>query len=277
MKQWFWALLCAVMLCLALPAMAEDTYTVSDPATAGSIRTECEYLNIFCPAENGEQVTLSVYDENGACIYQRDYGASGNAFFTDDLYLPLNGAETVYSVTMNVGDNAYSFTVTRVSGYLTDNAASTGGYPLSLLSGVNSWRMATIVDVTSLEGSSVTVPLYASNAYEIGTATLSVSGGKLTVSAQMSSGVNGTIDSATVYVATTAVQARELGGRNFTGMTGSLDRGIDLYGASYAAVYVRMSVSFDPGSVSEATPATLPGQESLWQQMLNETANEAVG
>lgn len=277
MKRMVWVLLCVALLWLAVPALADDTYTVSDPASAGNIRTECEYLNIYCPAENGEQVTLSVYDQNGSCIYQRDYGASGSAFYTDDVYLPLYGAEAVYSVTLTVDGNAYAFTVTRVSGYLTDNAASTGGYPLSLLSGANTWRMATIVDVASLEGSSMTVPLYASNAYEIGSASLSVSNGRLTVSAWLSDGINGTIDSTTVYVATTAVQAQELGRKGFTGMTGSLDRGIDLAGAAYAAVYVRMSVSFDPGNVPEVTPMTLSGQDTLWQQMLNETANEAVG
>lgn len=77
MKRMVWVLLCVALLWLAVPALADDTYTVSDPASAGNIRTECEYLNIYCPAENGEQVTLSVYDQNGSCIYQRDYGASG--------------------------------------------------------------------------------------------------------------------------------------------------------------------------------------------------------
>ncbi len=277
MKRLVWVLLCVALLCLAVPALAEDTCTVFDPASAGDVRTECEYLSIFCPAESGDQVTLSIDDQDGACIYQRDYGTMGSSFYTDDIYLPLYGSEAVYTVTMTVGDNTYSFTVTRVSGYLTDNAASTGGYPLSVLSGANTWRMATIVDVASLEGSSITVPLYASNAYEIGSATISVSDGKLTVSAWMTDGMNGTIDSTTVYVATTALQAQELGRNGFTGITGSLNRGIDLAGASYAAVYVRMSVSFDPSNVPEVTPSTLSGQDALWQQMLNETANEAVG
>ncbi len=277
MKRLLSILLCVALLCLTLPALADDLCLISDPASAGSISTEYEYLCIYCPANSGDHVTISVTDPSGSCIYQRDYGTCDSPFYTDDIYLPMDGSEITYAVTLTVGETTYAFDVTREAGYLYDNAACAGGYPLSSITGSRNWCTATIIDVNALEGSSMTVPLCASKWYCIGTATLSVSGGKLTVSASLSDGLDGSIDSATVYVAMNALQAQELGQKYFTGTTSSLDRAIDLSGANYAAVYVQMIVSYDPSTAVEESPSILSGQDELWQRMQNETANEAVG
>ncbi len=277
MKRFLSILLCVALCCLSIPALADDTCLISDPSSAGSVSTEYEYLRIYCPANQGDQVTVTVTTPDGSCIYQRDYGTNDSPFYTDDIYLPMDGSEITYSITMTVGETTYAFAVTRKVGYLYDNMACTGGYPLSSISGSGSWYMATILDVASLEGGSMTVPVYASDWYLVGTATLSVSGGQLTVNASLNSGVVGSIDSATVYVAANALEAQTLGDRHFTGATGSLDRAIDLGGTGYAAVYVQMRVSFDPSTATVSSPVTPNGQGSLWERMQNETANEAVG
>ena len=123
----------------------------------------------------------------------------------------------------------------------------------------------------------MTVPLLAGDAYEIGTVTFSVSRGSLTVSACLNDQVDGSIDKSTVYVASTALEAEALGKKNFRGLKGKLNHPFALADTGYAAVYVALTVSFDPQGVPEASGAQLQGQEDVWQRMQTETANEAVG
>ena len=131
-------------------------------------------------------------------------------------------------------------------------------------------------DLNALSGSSLTVPLHASGAYELGTVTFIVSNGKLTVKARIDSAVDGEIDSAKVYVATTPIDAQNLGTRSFSGATGKLGQAISLDGSSYAAVYVKLSVSFDPSGVPGSPETYLDDQDALWQ-MMQQDIGEAVG
>lgn len=156
-----------------------------------------------------------------------------------------------------------SFPVRRVVGRLTDQGGCSAGYPLSSLSGANTWRTATLLDVASLEGGSLTAPLNAANGeFCLGTVTFSVSGGSVTVSASIDGGVDGSVDGGTVYVATNALTAQTLGKKSFSGTKGKLNQAISLDGASYAAVYVKLTLSFDPstGSRVQRDDAQRPGR-----------------
>ena len=282
MKRTHWhflahaALVLIALACLIFPAYAEDTQTV-DASTATSVSTTASYLRVTCPVEDDQPVTLTVTDAWGNPQYQRDYGLNSGFFRSEDIYLRLDGGLTTYFVTVQVGEAAYAFSVDRVMPRLTGNAACAVGYPLSWLNGSGSWQSATILDVNALEGSSLTVPMHASGAYTLGTVTFSVYGGQLTVSADIAGGVDGSIDGATVYVATNALQAQSLGSRYFSGTTGWLGDRIDLGGTPYAAVLVQLTVSFDPSGVPGSPDALQYGQEELWMQMQQMTANEAVG
>ena len=123
----------------------------------------------------------------------------------------------------------------------------------------------------------MTVPMYASGAYELGTVTFTVQSGALTVSAAIAPGVDGAIDSAKVYVATSALDVQNLGTRSFAGLEGALNNAISLGGAGYAAVYVKLTVSFDPIGVPGSPATLLEGQEELWRRMQQEIALNAVG
>ena len=269
-------LMLAALACLIFPACAEDTRMV-DASTTTSVTTDASYLRVTCPIDGEQPVTVIVTDAWGNPQYQRDYGLNSGYFRSGDIYLPLDGGRTTYSVTVQAGDMNYAFTVDRVMPRLTGNAACAAGYPLSWLNGSGSWQSATIVDVNALNGTSLTVPMHASGAYTLGTVTFSVSGGQLTVSANLSGGIDGSIDGATVYVATNALQARSLGTRSFSGSSGRLGDRIDLGDTPYAAVLVQLTVSFDPSGVPGSPDALQVGQELLWNQMQQATANEAVG
>lgn len=269
-------LMLLALACLIFPACAEDVQIV-DVSAAASVSMDENYLRVTCPVFGEQQVTVTVTDAWGGLQYQRDYGLCSGTFRSEDIYLRLDGGGTVYYVTVQAGDTAYSLTVNRVMPRLTNNVACSAGYPLAMLSGNGAWQSATILDVSALEGSDMTVPMVASSMYTLGTVTFSVSGGKLTVSAEISGGIDGSIDSARVYVATNAVEAQGLGGRHFMGLTGRLNERIDLGGTPYAAVFVELRVSFDPSGVPGMSNTLQDGQDTLWMLMQDSTANEAVG
>lgn len=284
MKKLLSLLVClAALLCSTSAMGQEDVFVVSAPDiaenawdAANALTSDRSYLRVTCPAD-GASVTLSIADAQGGLIYQRDYGVCGGTFRSEDIYLRLDGSTTTYHVSLWVGDEGYAFPVQRVMPRLIANAVCSVGLPLQELTGASGWKSATLLDTAALEGRSLTVALHASNAYEIGTATFTISGGQLTVSAQLNPGVDGSIDKASVQVATTALEAQQLGRKNFLGQTGRLEQPIDLLGTPYAAVYLNLSVSFDPTGLPGSPATLLEGQRDLWQQMQNETANEALG
>ena len=266
----------SLLLCLAFPALADDVCTV-DASSAVDVSCPESYLCVTCPISGEEQVTVSVADASGRLHYQRNYGLCSGSFRSEDMYLRLEGSETRYQVTLQAGEKIYSFSVMRVMGRLSGNEACSVGYPLSRLNGSSSCKTVTLLDVNALSGSSMTVPLYASGAYTLGTVTFSVSGDHVTVSAQLSGGVDGSIDKSVVYVATDAIAAQNLGTRRFDGHKGKLNEAISLDGTPYAAVLVQLTVSFEPSGVPGSPETTLNDQRQLWQLMQENTASESVG
>ncbi len=264
------------LMCLTFPALADDVCTV-DASAVSSVTCDESYLRLTCPIQGEAQVTVSIQDASGSLLYQRDYGLCSGDFRSEDVYLRLEGSETTYQVTLQAGGSTYAFPVTRIMGRLTGNEACSVGYPLSKLGGGSSWKTATLIDVSALEGSSMTVPLYASGAYTLGSVTFSVSGGSLTVQARLGEGVDGSIDKSVIDVATDALSAQQLGTRRFSGPSGRLGEAISLEGTPYAAVLVQLTVSFDPAGLPGSPQTTLDGQSELWQLMQSTTASEAVG
>ena len=274
MKRVFLMLL--ALACLIFPAYAEDVKTV-DVSAKASVSMDESYLRLTCPLSGETQVTVSVADARGNLQYQRDYGLCSGTFRSEDIYLRLNGSETVYQVSVQAGETTYGLTVNRVMPRLTGNIACAVGYPLSCLTGSNAWQTVTILDVSALEKSTMTVAMHASDAYDLGTVTFAVSGGALTVSAKIGKGIDGSIDGSTISVATNALQAMQLGSRRYEGTTAKLDEAIDLSGSPYVAVLVDLTVSFNPSGVAGSPVTWLEGQEELWMLMQQTTANEAVG
>lgn len=270
MKRFCLLLACLLLVCST--ALASDVCQITD--LNGSVSTDCSYVRLKVPVDGEAQVTLTIAGPGGNTVYQRDFGVRTESFRTEDIYLKLRGDQTTYQVTLQVGDATYAFPVERVVGRLSGAAGCTAGYPLSELSGVDGWRTATLLRV---KNGTTTVPVQASGAYDVGEATFKISGGQLTVSVALDDGVNGRIESAKVYVATNALTAGQLGRSKFGGAIGKLNKPIDLNGADYAAVYVKLTLAFDPAGASRDPVTLLDGQDALWQTMLTETLNESVG
>ncbi len=283
-------LLLMLLLCIAPAYAAEDVFTVNaqdvtedawnESYIASSLTSDRSYLRVTCPLEEDAAVTMSIADESGRLVYQRDYSVCSGKFRSEDIYLRLTGSQTTYHVSLWVGDAGYSFPLRRVMPRLTGSAACTAGLPLAEISGADTWKTATVLDIAEVSRRPVTVALNAGDAYEIGTATFTVKDGRLKVSVALDDGVDGSIDKATVYVATTAIEAEKLGKKNFPGATAGLDEYVPLWDTPYAAVYVNLTVSLDPAGAAESRSLDKETQEEqllLWERMLLETANEAVG
>lgn len=270
-------LMMSLLLAGMAVAQAEDVCSIDVSTTWDTVSTTQSYVRLTCPLPEEAEVNVSIYDADGNLHYQRNYGACSGSFRSEDIYLRTSGDNTTYQVNVSAGSANYTLDVVRCLPRLTDNAACSVGYPLSNLTGRNSWKSVTLLDVAQLEGTSQTVALHASGAYTLGSVTFSVRNGQLTVSASIADDVDGSIDKATVYVAFNAADAAALDDKHFAGAKGALGDHIDLQGASCVAVYVKMSVSFDPTDVPDSPVTELSGQDALWQRMLEITAAEAVG
>ena len=98
------------MLLAAFPALAEDVY-YADASQGGSVTSDKGYLSVSCPLDTDSRVTMTIRDEWGSTVYQRDYGVCSGMFASEEVYLPQIGAQTTYRVTLSTDSGENSFTV----------------------------------------------------------------------------------------------------------------------------------------------------------------------
>lgn len=280
MRKLFRMLLLFLICMLLVPAaLAEDVCTVQDASAASHVTTECAYLRVQYPLEGESPVTLTVHDEWGYLIYQRNYGLCSGTFRSGDVHLPLDGESCDYIVTLTTDSGECVFTVTREMAMITDSAVYAGGATLKELVDGSSRKYALVLDLHEMNGQTLTVPMLASG-MQVGEVSLTVQSGTLTVSAALTA--DGQIDKANVYIASDALTARTLGTNHFSGVKTGLDRATELGGAPYAAVMVQLTVTYDPATAQawapgQAEEAVLRQLRDNWQLMQLTTANEAVG
>ncbi|MDO4483378.1 MAG: hypothetical protein Q4C54_02745 [Clostridia bacterium] len=255
MKRIIWLML-LVMLLLSPTALADDVCTVADIRAASVITTADNYLTLSIPAAPGQDVTVSVYDDSGLVWQQCREGVAG-PYMTDEIYLKVKGGDTAYHVAVNLGGEEIAFDVIRQIGRLKGNAACTDGYPISGMSGADTWQRAAIIPAAD----GVTyVPVVTANGREIGQACLQVSGGQLTVFISVYDGETA-IDSGEVLAARSRGEAAALGRKQFSGIRAGLGQPVDLSGCGTAAVWVKLKVSYNPANAAQYTP-----NDGYWQK-----------
>lgn len=281
MREWIRMLIILLLGCLFLApaALAEDVCTVKDASAVTRLTTECSYLRVKLPLESETNVTLSVWDEWGYLIYQRNYGMCSGTFSSRDVHLPLEGDSCEYTVILTTDGGEYSFTVIREMAMITDSSVYAGGATLRELVDGSSRKYAVVLDLDALQKETLTAPMMAAG-MQIGEVVFAADQGMLTVSATLT--VDGQIDKANVYIATDALTAQTLGTNHFTGIKTRLERAVDLADAPYAAVMVQLTVTYDPATaqafdVGREEKKTLEQLMKNWQLMQLMTANEAVG
>ena len=53
----------------------------------GSVTSDKGYLSVTCPLDADSRVTMTIRDEWGSTVYQRDYGVCSGMFSSEDVYL----------------------------------------------------------------------------------------------------------------------------------------------------------------------------------------------
>lgn len=281
MRKMMRMLILFLICCLLLPAaaLAEDVCVVKDASAVSRVTTACPYLRVQYALPQKTRVTLSVEDAWGGLIYQRDYGVCSGNFRSRDVHLPMDGDRCEYTVTLTTETEIHTFTVIREQPMITDSAVYAGGLSLKELNGGSSRKYALVLDLAMMDGQTAAAPMLASG-LQIGEVYFTVEDGSLTVSAALLA--SGEIDKATVYVAADALTAQTLGASRFTGVKTKMNKEIPLGDASYAAVMVQFTVTYDP-ETAQPFAMTREAEEAyqqmveVWQTMQMTTANEAVG
>ena len=265
------------LLCCLLPwpGVAEDV-CIADASAAQHLTTGHSYLRVECPLPGETRVMLSVRDPWGELIYQRDYGTCSGSFRSRDIHLPLVGNGCDYTILLTTDQGEYTFTVHREQTLLTDSSVYASGLSLKELNGGSSRKYVVVLDMDAMNQETAIMPLLAGSK-QVGEAYFTVQDGKLTVSASLNGA--GSIDKASVYIATDALSASTLGSSSFSGKRTRLDRAVDLGGAPYATVMVQLTLTYDPAAAQDVGAGSLSREEmrNNWRMMETTTANEAVG
>jgi len=281
MRQWKRMLISLLLMTFlpGLPALAEDVCVVRDALNTAAVTTDRAYLRLQCELDGETDVTVTVRDEWGYLVYQREYGTRSGAFRSGDIHLPLEGDGCEYVVTIETAQGANTFTVIREMAMITDSAVYAGGLTLKDMADGSRRKFAVVLDMDALNEETLIAPMLASG-MQVGEVYFSVLDGVLTVSAVMLT--EGEIEKATVYIAADAITAKTLGTTRFTGVKTKLDREIRLGDTPYAAVMVQLTVTYDPAAAHPYEPGeeeleALEQMTETWELMQLMTANEAVG
>ena len=290
------ALLSCLLACCAVPgAQAEDFFTLNvdmldmdslnqNDYVAANLSAACQGIRVLktisTSSELAEPVRLSLTRmDTQTLLFDKDYGYQSRNFDSDVIYLPYGGGSTVpYLVTLYVGDTVYAMPFMQLQPRLQFNSACTYGVRLRDLGLGGDWLMGTMLNLTELRSVGMKeIPLCASNAFYIGSATVMMQGDYLSVQLNFYPEANVEVHGASVYVITQG--ASLTGDPAYSGAAAlSIGDWADVTGASTALLYLPMQVSYDPSGLPALSydlgSASTQEQLNLWQQNLSGAAAE---
>ena len=294
-RGWKKAVLLTLLCCLLAgllpaPARAEDFFTLNvdtldmdslnqNDYVAANLSAACQGIRvkktISASSELAEPVRLSLTRmDTQTLLFDKDYGYQSRNFDSDVIYLPYGGGSTgPYLVTLYVGDTVYAMPFMQLQPRLQFNSACTYGVRLRDLGLSDDWLMGTMLNLTELRNVGMKeIPLCASNAFYIGSATVMMQGDYLSVQLNFYPEANVEVHGASVYVITNG--ASLTGDPAYSGMAAlSVGDWADVTGASTALLYLPMQVSYDPSGLPsldyDEGSASTQEQLRLWQQNLS--------
>ena len=256
------ALLSCLLACCAVPgAQAEDFFTLNvdmldmdslnqNDYVAANLSAACQGIRVLktisTSSELAEPVRLSLTRmDTQTLLFDKDYGYQSRNFDSDVIYLPYGGGSTVpYLVTLYVGDTVYAMPFMQLQPRLQFNSACTYGVRLRDLGLGGDWLMGTMLNLTELRSVGMKeIPLCASNAFYIGSATVMMQGDYLSVQLNFYPEANVEVHGASVYVITQG--ASLTGDPAYSGAAAlSIGDWADVTGASMALLYLRSARAF---------------------------------
>ena len=294
-RMWLCVALCALLVWTSVPSLAEDCFTIdvdaldmnslnSDEyvaqylsASAQGVRVR-KYISDSSELEAPVRLTLMQMDSQ-TLLFDKDYGLQSGTFDSGVIYLPYVADRTIpYLVTLTVGDYVYAMPFMHQQARLVANNACTYGVRLRDLGLGGDWLMGTMLNLTELRSVGMKeIPLCASNAFYIGSATVMMQGDYLSVQLNFYPEANVEVHGASVYVITQG--ASLTGDPAYSGAAAlSIGDWADVTGASTALLYLPMQVSYDPSGLPALSydlgSASTQEQLNLWQQNLSGAAAE---
>ena len=284
-RVWICLALCALLAWTAIPALAENCFTIDvDTLDMDSLNSDdyvAQYLSasaqgvrvkkyISNSSELAAPVRLTLVQmDSQTLLFDKDYGYQSGTFDSGVIYLPYVADRTIpYLVTLTVGDYVYAMPFMHLQARLVGNNACTCGVRLNDLSVAfyGDWMMGTMVDLNSLAAQgSMTVDLCASNRYLIGQATLSMQGSSMSVSLSFSSQANVTVQSQSLWIVTNCADFAA----GIQPPSRQVGEWVDVSGASSALVVLSLRVDYDPaglpGFTYDLSSSGLQSQLALWE------------
>ncbi|MCL1854176.1 MAG: hypothetical protein FWF86_00455 [Clostridia bacterium] len=274
------------------PARAEECFIMSVDSLDMSMLNNNDYVARYLSADTlGLRVEKFISDSNELAapvrltlvqmdtqnlIYDKFYGYMGGTFDSGVIYLPYAGNATIpYLVTLTIADWVYAIPFMRLEPRLKDNRACTYGVRMRDFNPglTDDWLMGTMVDLDDLRAQGgMSVPVYASDAFVVGEAALSLRENGLTVTLAFYASAEVELYGYHLYC------VRDVGNLLTADPARMAERSygagevIDVTGASTVLIYLSMSLSYnsaglpsggyDPGS-SDARR-----QLALWERNL---------
>ena len=274
MQRQICCLLILLCLLISFPVRADDVFSVT-PASMDQAETDRDYIRISCPAEGS--LCLTITNNNGQTVYQRFYTDCDETFQSEDIYLRLENEKTDYTVTVDSGKDSYVCHVIRKPARLENSKACSSGLSLKTVTGKKNWLSVTVLDVSELKKESETYPIYASQAYTLGSVTFSLNQGKLTASLSLPEDCACELVSSSMDVALTAVDAQNLGTKTFHGLHTTAGTPVNVGDADYVCVLLQLRVSYNPDGLPEGSAGNSQEQKTRWENMQQDTRNDSNG
>ncbi len=277
-------------------AGAEDCFTINvDTLDMNSLRVN-EYVMANLSAQTqGIRLTkiISASDELTArvrltieqmdtqtVVFDKNYGFQSGTFDSGEIYLPYAGNYTVpYLVTLYVEDWVYAMPFMCLQPRLSFNGGCTYGvrmrdYNQALTS---DWQMGTMLDLNALRNQGVMdVPLCASNAYIVGSATVSLYGDELSVSLAFAPEANVEVHQSAVYCILNVAELATADPPQMAQPAYGLGEAMDVSGADTALLYIPLLLSYDPVGLQPfgydlGADPDLQTQLALWNRNFEES------
>ena len=214
----------------------------------------------------GGWVRMRITGPDDRVVYETLTQVHGDRFVSGDVYLPLRGGSTAYTLTLSNESDTRTVTVLRTQPFLSDAMAWAGSLPLSAITGRDGGERLALIPCAD---GSQSFPLVAVGLYTLGEATCTVAEGALTVTLDILPEARAHVRESAVRVAFTAdgILALHDGGPEV--LSGVPDDPIPLPAEGIAAVWVELRLSLDPAALAPAPTDPDPDQLQLWQQMEN--------
>ena len=293
----FFALVLGAALCLApFPAGASaDCFLIDvDSLDMNSMRSNdyiAQHLSsqasglrvqkfISTSNELAARVRLTLTQmETGTLVFDKNYGYQSGTFDSGEIYLPYGENRTIpYLVTLYIEDWIYAMPFMQLTPRLFYNGACTYGvrmrdYDSSLTS---NWYMGTMLDLNALRPQgSQSIPIYASNAFVVGEATVSLLGEELAVFLNFDPAANVEVHQVSIYCVPQVGELTSADPPYINQRSYFPGESISVASLSNVLLYVPMSISYDSAGLAQMgydliNDPVLSWQLSLWQENLRQ-------